>query len=142
MKTIKKSNQNQSLTESDVIKLALDLCNALELCHSKSIMHRDIKEANIFVSNNNTYKLGDFGVSKDISNATHLETKVGTINYMPPEIFSGKKYTKNADIYSLGIVLYKLLNHGRIPFLPTYPNEIIPVLFIMMILLLYPNNYL
>lgn len=115
---------DKKMTQKDVLKLGIDICTALELCHAKNIIHRDIKEANIFVSANNTYKLGDFSVSKDISNATHAGTKVGTLNYMPPEIMFCKEYGNNVDIYSLGLVLYKLLNNGRMPFLPKYPEKV------------------
>jgi serine/threonine protein kinase len=123
--SLKEILKDKSLTEKEILKLGIDICNALEFCHSKNIIHRDIKEANIFISNNNnSYKLGDFSVSKNISENTSAMTKVGTINYMPPEVLKGEKYTKNTDIYSLGIVLYKLFNRGKIPFLPENQNNI------------------
>ncbi|MEN8907151.1 MAG: protein kinase, partial [Clostridiales bacterium] len=80
-------------------------------------------ESNIFVSKNNVFKLGDFGVSRDVTDFSRVSTKVGTISYMAPEVFNGKKYDIRADIYSLGLLLYKLLNHNRLPFLPVYPEN-------------------
>jgi serine/threonine protein kinase len=117
---------NNPISEKDIIKIGIDICSALEFCHEKNILHRDIKEANIFVSKNKIYKLGDFSISKEVSELTMAHTKVGTFNYMAPEVFNNKAYTKNADLYSLGIVLYKLSNNGRMPFLPNYPNKILP----------------
>jgi len=117
---------NNSISEKEIVKIGIDICSALEFCHNKNILHRDIKEANIFVSKNKIYKLGDFSISKEVSELTMAHTKVGTFNYMAPEVFNNKAYTKNADIYSLGIVLYKLANHGRMPFLPDYPDKILP----------------
>ncbi len=102
--------------ENDVIKLGKDICNALCYCKKQNIVHRDIKPQNIFVSRIGDYKLGDFGIAK-ISEKTQSGTKIGTFEYMPPEVYSGKPYGATADIYSLGMVLYWLLNNKRIPFL-------------------------
>ncbi|MEN8908341.1 MAG: serine/threonine-protein kinase, partial [Clostridiales bacterium] len=117
---------NNKLSEKDIAKIGIDICSALDFCHNKNILHRDIKEANIFVSKNKIYKLGDFSISKEVSDVTMAHTKIGTFTYMAPEVFNNKPYTKNADLYSLGIVLYKLLNHCRMPFLPEHPEKILP----------------
>ena len=55
--------------------------------------------------------------------AAHLSQK-GTSNYMAPEIYRGEAYNGSVDIYSLGIVMYRLLNKGRLPFMPPYPKPI------------------
>lgn len=109
--------QEHGMTASDVIKLGIDICSALELCRSNSIIHRDIKPQNIFVSKYGDYKLGDFGVAK-ASNIRGSADKVGTYSYMAPEVFKVKEYDDRVDIYSLGMVLYWLLNERRGPFLP------------------------
>jgi serine/threonine protein kinase len=114
--------RSNKINEEDIRKLGIDICSALSVCHEKGILHRDIKEDNIFVSDGK-FKLGDFSVSKSLKDNSYASTKVGTINYMPPEIFYGNSYTKNADIYSLGIILYKLLNKGRYPFMPPHPEQ-------------------
>lgn len=105
-----------AFNEIEVIKLGKDICNALCYCKKQNIVHRDIKPQNIFVSRIGDYKLGDFGIAK-ISEKTQSGTKIGTFEYMPPEVYSGKPYGASADIYSLGMVLYWLLNNKRIPFL-------------------------
>ena len=105
------------LTVGDVISIGEDILTGLEVCETNNIIHRDIKPANIFRSSKGVYKLGDFGIARDIaSNAGTLSYK-GTENYMAPEVYLGKRYGSNIDIYSLGIVLYKLLNNNRLPFM-------------------------
>lgn len=108
----------------DVIKLVKDILNALILCHSKNIIHRDIKDDNIFVGPDNSYKLGDFGVSKMLNDRSRAESMKGTPNYIAPEVYLGKeKYDNTVDLYSLGIVMYRLLNRMRFPFLPDFPES-------------------
>ena len=115
---------NNELKVSDVIKLGKDILAALVSCHSQNIIHRDIKDDNIFIGTDNTYKLGDFGVSKLLNDRSRAESMKGTPNYNAPEVYLGKeKYDNTVDLYSLGIVLYRLLNKLRFPFLPDYPNS-------------------
>ncbi len=113
--------RQNGFSAGDVIRLALNMCDALMLCHNNDVMHRDIKEANIFVSENGNYKLGDFGVAKTAFEATQAGSIKGTASYMAPEIYLREPYDKTVDIYSLGIVLYKLLNNQRLPFMPDAP---------------------
>ena len=116
--------QNKSFTRAEVVRLGTDLCRALEVCGQYNIIHRDIKPANIFISDTGDYKLGDFGVARIASASTGASTRAGTVNYMAPEVFRGEKYTANVDIYSLGLVMYQLLNANRMPFYPPYPQPI------------------
>lgn len=108
----------------DVIQLGIDMCQALEACRELNIVHRDIKPDNIFVSSSGKFKLGDFGVARTIEKTMAGLSRKGTYSYMAPEIYNGKEYGFEADIYSLGIVLYKLLNNNRDPFLPPYPAPV------------------
>lgn len=110
------------ITRRDVIKLGIDLCRALELCQRVNVIHRDIKPANIFVSQMGEYKLGDFGVARIVENT--MSGRTGTDTYMAPEVYYEEKYGPSADIYSLGIVMYRLLNNNRAPFLPLPPNPV------------------
>jgi serine/threonine protein kinase len=103
------------------VKLARDLCQALIQCRRLHIVHRDIKPQNIFVSPLGDYKLGDFGIAKTIEK-TMGGTKTGTYNYIAPEVYNNQPYGHSADIYSLGLVLYWLLNERRLPFLPLPPQ--------------------
>ena len=104
------------LSESEVIRLGKDICKALILCEARHIIHRDIKPENILISKFGDYKLGDFGVAR-VQDHTTNATKMGTHGYAAPEVEHGQKYGKEADIYSLGITLYWLLNNRRMPFL-------------------------
>ncbi|MBR0208944.1 MAG: protein kinase [Oscillospiraceae bacterium] len=106
--------------EEQAVRLGRDLCRALALCRSRNILHRDIKPQNIFVSNDGDYKLGDFGIAKTVEK-TSGGTKIGTYNYMAPEVYNNRPYGHTADICSLGLVLYWLLNERRLPFVPLPP---------------------
>lgn len=108
----------KQLTNKDVIRLGIDLCSALEVCVEKGIVHRDIKPSNIFVSDSGDYKLGDFGVARELEYTTAAMSKKGTYVYMAPEVYRGESANFSADIFSLGIVMYRLLNGNRAPFLP------------------------
>jgi serine/threonine protein kinase len=114
----------EKLSRKDVIKLGIDLCKALELCQKYNIVHRDIKPENIFISDNGDYKLGDFGIARTLEKTSGALSKKGTYVYMAPEIYRDDEYGSNVDIYSLGIVMFRLLNENRTPFLPAYPAPI------------------
>ena len=112
---------DRTFTEKDVVKLASDLSSALKACAEKNIVHRDIKPENIFVDDNGNFKLGDFGVAKQLERTETAMSRKGTLNYMAPEVLNAQKGDSRADIYSLGIVMYQLLNNNRLPFLD--PNK-------------------
>ena len=104
----------------EIIKLGRDICKALIYCENKEIIHRDIKPENLFVDEFGEYKVGDFGASKrmDTVHVARTMTGIGTLSYMAPEVFRGQSYNNTVDIYALGLILYRLLNNGRMPFLP------------------------
>ena len=108
--------------EATVLRLGLDMCNALLACQEHSIIHRDIKPENILVSDRGEFKLGDFGIAK-VSERTGTGTMTGTMGYMAPEVANRQHYGPQADIYSLGMVLYWMMNRRTLPFLP-YPPAI------------------
>lgn len=107
----------RALSEDDVLRLGIDLCKALEYCQCQNIIHRDIKPENIFVSRFGEFKLGDFGIARELERTMSGLSKKGTYSYMAPEMYKGEAYDSRVDIYSLGIVLYKLRNHNRLPFI-------------------------
>ncbi len=107
-----------NMTEQEVIKLGIELCEALNILNANHIIHRDIKPANIFVNSMGIFKLGDFGESKVLSNSSMGMSIRGTYAYISPEISKGEGGNITADIYSLGLVMYRLLNGNRAPFLP------------------------
>ena len=112
------------MARRDIIRLGIDICKALELCQRYNIIHRDIKPENIFISDNRDYKLGDFGIARTIERTTSGLSKKGTYSYMAPEVYAGREYGFSVDTYSLGLVLYRMLNKNRGPFLPQPPEAI------------------
>lgn len=109
---------NSALSEeSEVLKFALEIGQALNLAHGYRILHRDIKLENVFWDPiEEIYKLGDFGIAKYTEDG-NAETVVYTDGYGAPEIERRlyDYYNTTADIYSLGISLYLLLNELRFP---------------------------
>ena len=108
-----------------VIKLGVDIGRALEECEAEKIVHRDIKPDNIFVNKNGTFKLGDFGLSLKMSKSASfsLRKSAGTPLYMSPEDLGWRnKSDYQSDMYSLGIVMYQLLNDGNIPYVSDMRN--------------------
>lgn len=103
-------------SEEQVIKMGKDIVTALKVCHEQRILHRDIKPANIFIADYDTYKLGDFGISKVLGDNTVAFTHTGTQAYVAPEQWNSLPYGKAADIYSVGLILYQLLNENHLPF--------------------------
>ena len=118
--------KKNSPSRKDVIQLGIDICKALEVCEKYKVIHRDIKPENIFVSELGKYKLGDFGIAKQMEKSIATLSRKGTQTYMAPEIYLGNNYNQSVDIYSLGIVLYRFLNGNRVPFLPAFPEQITP----------------
>lgn len=96
--------------------MGMDLLAALSECRKHNIIHRDIKPSNIFVTQNSRYLLGDFGSAR-LLEKTMMASHKGTLAYMAPEIAAGQTFNSTVDIYSLGIMMYQLLNNRRLPFL-------------------------
>lgn len=82
--------RRNGFTQRDVLKLAIDLCSALEICHKQKIIHRDIKPDNIFIDQFGNFKLGDFGVARTIEKASSGLSKKGTYTYMAPEVYKSE----------------------------------------------------
>lgn len=117
--SFKRYLENHAMTQNEVLKFGTDICAALEICEENRIIHRDIKEDNIFVDKRGNFKLGDFGIAKQLERTRSATSHVGAYAYMAPEVPINGRCDKRADIYSLGIVMYKLLNKNRDPFLDT-----------------------
>lgn len=114
------------LSISEVCRMGIDICAALDRCERNRIIHRDIKPANLFRDRFGNYKVGDFGIARQVDafGAAYSMTGIGTISYMAPEIYMGKPYDHTVDIYALGLVLYQFLNNGRAPLMPDYPTAL------------------
>ena len=105
----------------EVLKLGKDICTALMYFEKKGISHRNITPDNIFIDEFGNYKVGYFRVfmGTEASRTAFATTETGDVTYMAPEVFKGQNYNNTVDTYGLGLVLYQILNKGRIPFLPT-----------------------
>ena len=107
------------MSKQTILKMGCDICNALEACRKKHIIHRDIKPSNILVLEEfEEFKLGDFGISRKLEHTMSGLSRKGTEIYMAPEVYKGESYNEEVDIYSLGLVMYRLLNGNRLPFEP------------------------
>lgn len=116
---VKKFN-DKAFDVNEVIKLGIDICSALELCHSIDVIHNDIKPQNIFIGQDGKYKLGDFNIS--IKDNEVLHNILATPNYVSPEVYKNEQITFSTDLYSLGLVMYKLLN-GNLPFVNKFNDD-------------------
>ena len=100
--------------DENVIKLGVDISNALILCEKEHIIHGNIKPNNILVSKDEEYKLSDFSILKNADITASEKQKTG-MEYQAPEVLRGEPYGHTADIYSLGMVMYWLLNNQTLP---------------------------
>ena len=110
---------SHQLSEENVIKLGTDISEALKICHEAGIIHRDIKPQNIFVNKWGSFKLGDFGIARAVPGSGSVLSFKGTIPYMAPETYAMKNTDERSDIYSLALVMYRILNGNREAFLNT-----------------------
>ncbi len=109
---------DQGMRIEDVVSLGKDIATAISVLNIHHMIHRDIKPQNLFVNDKGVYKLGDYGTVRALETGATAMSRKGTINYMSPEIYNSQRADTRADIYSLGLVLYRLMNGNRLPFLP------------------------
>ncbi|MDP6823551.1 MAG: protein kinase [Dehalococcoidia bacterium] len=107
-----------ALSLERTIEIGKAVCEGLEFAHARGIVHRDLKPGNVWLTEDGTAKIGDFGLAMltDRSRLTREAMMVGTVSYMPPEQATGGDVTARADLYSLGAMLYEMVT-GRPPFL-------------------------
>ncbi len=126
-KNLKEIIQDEGiLDEYTALDITKQIAMALSAAHKKGIIHRDIKPHNILISNEGrVVKVADFGIAKAVSNSTmtNIGSIIGSVHYFSPEQAKGKFVTNNADLYSLGIVLYEMLI-GKVPFRGDSPISI------------------
>ncbi|MCL1791042.1 MAG: leucine-rich repeat protein [Peptococcaceae bacterium] len=126
LKSLPAHGLGNPLSVAEVVKLGIHICRALELCAQRNIIHRDVKPENIFISPRGDYKLGDFGIARQLERTMSGLSKKGSYLTMAPEVFWGEPYGASVDTYGLGLVMYTFLNKNRAPFMPPYPEAITP----------------
>ncbi len=108
--------QGRPLTFDDIGDIIAQVADALDFAHSKGIVHRDVKPANVILLDGNRAKIMDFGIAKIASGAANLTSTgqfLGTPNYMAPEQIKGAPVDGRTDIFSLGICLYECLTRRK-----------------------------
>lgn len=121
----------KQLDNASILRLVMDVCGALQYAHNQLVIHRDIKPSNILVDASGAPRLLDFGIAKllqqDSSQAeqTQIESRVMTPLYASPEQLGTQPVSTAADVYGIGLLLYRLLT-GRLPYTPTsdHPRDI------------------
>ena len=110
--------EDGKLPLEDALRITTEILRGFEFAHSKGIIHRDLKPGNVWLTDDGTVRIGDFGLatSLDRSRLTQEKMMVGTVSYMPPEQATGGEITPQADLYSLGAMLYEMVT-GRPPFM-------------------------
>lgn len=105
-------DSSQRLSYSDKLNILKMVLSGLNYLHKKGFLHRDIKPENILKYPNGEYKLSDFGLIKNLNSAstalTQIGQKMGTSQYMSPEILSGGDYSIQSDIFAIGVVMEEL----------------------------------
>lgn len=119
-------HQHGTLPVEQVLRIAIELSDALTRAHHLKIVHRDIKPSNILLAKDGTPRLTDFGLARSESQATFTQTGtlVGSIGYISPETLQGEPPTPRMDIWAFGVVLYEMLA-GRRPFQGDNPSAVL-----------------
>jgi serine/threonine-protein kinase len=108
-----------------IVRVAAQVCAALEHAHSHGVVHRDLKPENVLIAEDGTAKLMDFGIARSVASRMTAEGEiVGTVFYLAPEIALGQDFDGRADLYSLGVMLYELTT-GELPFAQGDPLAVI-----------------
>ncbi|WP_017814697.1 Stk1 family PASTA domain-containing Ser/Thr kinase [Paenibacillus shenyangensis] len=123
MEYVNGQNLNEIIKEraplpvEEAVRVATQICDALEHAHHNQIIHRDIKPHNILIGRNGRVKVTDFGIARAVTSTTITQTGsvIGSVHYFSPEHAKGVTTGEKSDLYSLGIVLYQMLT-GRLPF--------------------------
>lgn len=103
--------KRRAMSDEKVMLVFIQIALALRHIHARNLLHRDLKSANVFLTANGDVKLGDFGFAKQLKNTMAVASTVcGTPFYFSPELCAKKRYNAKSDVWSLGVILYEMLN--------------------------------
>ena len=111
-----------ALELSRALDFTCQICNAVDHAHTQGVIHRDLRPANVLVTDNDMLKVADFGTSRFLEIAAHGTTVIGSPPYMAPEQFQGKAVFAS-DIYSLGVTMYQMMT-GFLPYDTPAPADL------------------
>ena len=122
---LERKKKKEYYTENELLNIYLQIASGLKAIHTKQIIHRDLKSANIFITQKNDLilKIGDFNVSKKIDYLNLKNTQTGTPYYASPEIWENRPYDLKSDIWSLGCLFYEIASFST-PFKGGNMNEL------------------
>lgn len=115
--SLKERVKRTPLELEEMIDIAIQVAEGLAKAHEQGIIHRDVKSANIMITEEGLVKIVDFGLAKlsGLTRITKLGTAMGTIDYMSPEQARGEEVDERTDVWSLGVILYEMTS-GLLPF--------------------------
>lgn len=114
--------QEGALDVARALDFTCQICNAVDHAHRQGVIHRDLRPANVLVTDHDMLKVADFGTSRFLEIAAHGTTVIGSPPYMAPEQFHGKAVFAS-DIYSLGVTMYQMLT-GVLPYDAPAPSDL------------------
>lgn len=117
-------NKQGALSTRQALDLLDPIVEGLAAAHSAGLIHRDVKPENVLISHQGWVKIGDFGLSRAVTNSTNTGTLFGTVGYIAPELARGEGGDARSDIYSAGVMLYELLT-GHQPFRADMPVAVV-----------------
>ena len=124
--SLRKKLESGPLELDETLRIALQVAQGLQMAHKKGVVHRDIKSANIMVTEDNQAKIMDFGLARMTGGTliTQEGTAMGTIAYMSPEQAQGEEVDHRTDIWSFGVVLYEMFG-GQLPFMGEHDQAVV-----------------